>query len=85
MYDQENLRMFPGNQVHPFFVSLKAGKKSEGDTQSAERGRTVGRKKSGTDCNPIHVYEIAGVWFSCHSFMHSMQKRQRKTQIISGY
>ncbi|XP_023523707.1 uncharacterized protein LOC111787864 isoform X1 [Cucurbita pepo subsp. pepo] len=57
---EENLRMFPGNQVHPFFVSLKAGKKSEGDTQSAERGRTVGRKKSGTDCNPIHVYEIAG-------------------------
>lgn len=55
--------MFAGRQMHPFFSSLKAGKKSQEATQSAERGYTVEKKETGTDCNPIHVFEETGVWF----------------------
>lgn len=54
--------MFAGRQIHPFFSSLKAGKKSQEATpQSAERGGTVETTKSGTECYPIHVYEETGV------------------------
>ena len=49
--------------MHPFFSSLKAGKKGQEATQSAERGYTVEKKETGTDCNPIHVFEETGVWF----------------------
>ncbi|KAA0045241.1 putative P-loop containing nucleoside triphosphate hydrolases superfamily protein [Cucumis melo var. makuwa] len=60
MTREENSRMFAGRQMHPFFSSLKAGKKSQEATQSAERGYTVEKKETGTDCNPIHVFEETG-------------------------
>ncbi|XP_022140030.1 uncharacterized protein LOC111010770 isoform X2 [Momordica charantia] len=60
MIAEENSRMFAGRQIHPFFSSLKAGRKSQEATQSVERGCTVERKESGTDCNPIHVYDRTG-------------------------
>ncbi|KGN54574.1 uncharacterized protein LOC101216488 isoform X2 [Cucumis sativus] len=60
MTREENSRMFAGRQMHPFFSSLKAGKKGQEATQSAERGYTVEKKETGTDCNPIHVFEETG-------------------------
>ncbi|XP_038898741.1 uncharacterized protein LOC120086264 isoform X2 [Benincasa hispida] len=60
MTREENSRMFAGRQIHPFFSSLKAGKKNQESTQSAERGCTVEKKESRTDCYPIHVYEGTG-------------------------
>ncbi|XP_022748659.1 uncharacterized protein LOC111298179 isoform X2 [Durio zibethinus] len=53
----ENSRMFAGRQIHPFFTSLKAGKKSQETAELGENGCLFDRSNKGINIGPIHVFE----------------------------
>ena len=62
MLDQENSRMFVGRQIHPFFTSLKAGKRSQETAELGENGCLLDKSNKGINIGPIHVFERTRVW-----------------------
>lgn len=60
-FQQEDSRRYAGKQIHPFFQSLKMGKKSQ-EVVDVESNwySSEGERKSLT-FSPIHVFEIVKV------------------------
>ncbi|CAL0307858.1 unnamed protein product [Lupinus luteus] len=54
---KENSRMYAGRQMHPFFSSLKSGKKSQKLADSEHSLYTVKTEDKRTTGGPIHVFE----------------------------
>ncbi|XP_027190964.1 uncharacterized protein [Cicer arietinum] len=54
---EENSRMFAGRQVHPFFSSLKAGKKVQELSESGSNFFKAKNEDERITCGPIHVFE----------------------------
>ncbi|XP_073225489.1 uncharacterized protein [Cicer arietinum] len=54
---EENSRMFAGRQVHPFFSSLKAGKKVQELSESGSNFFKAKNEDESITCGPIHVFE----------------------------
>ncbi|KAJ7959130.1 ATPase family AAA domain-containing protein 5 [Quillaja saponaria] len=54
---EENSRMFAGRKIHPFFSSLKAGKKIQDITEAEDSWYSVERKDREISCGPIHIFE----------------------------
>lgn len=62
MLDQENLRMFAGRQIHPFFASCKAGKRSQETAGVGSNGCLIDRSNKCINIGPIHVFDRTEVW-----------------------
>ncbi|KAK3036787.1 hypothetical protein RJ639_030817 [Escallonia herrerae] len=56
MTAEENSRLFTGRQIHPFFSSWKAGKRSQ-EAADVDRWCSIERKEKSLNFNPIHVFE----------------------------
>ncbi|XP_022773235.1 uncharacterized protein LOC111315628 isoform X3 [Durio zibethinus] len=54
---EENSRMFARRQIHPFFASRKAGKRSQETAEVGKNGCLLDRCNTGVNVGPIHVFE----------------------------
>ncbi|KAK6257507.1 hypothetical protein QUC31_000966 [Theobroma cacao] len=54
---EENLRMFAGRQIHPFFASCKAGKRSQETAGVGSNGCLIDRSNKCINIGPIHVFD----------------------------
>ncbi|XP_021284558.1 uncharacterized protein LOC110416794 isoform X2 [Herrania umbratica] len=54
---EENFRMFAGRQIHPFFASCKAGKRSQETAEVGSNGCLIDRSNKCINIGPIHVFD----------------------------
>ncbi|KAK3006872.1 hypothetical protein RJ639_016717 [Escallonia herrerae] len=61
MTAEENSRLFSGRQIHPFFSSWKAGKRSQ-EAADVDRWCSIERKEKSLNFNPIHDDALSLDW-----------------------
>ncbi|TYG63754.1 hypothetical protein ES288_D06G055300v1 [Gossypium darwinii] len=54
---EENSQMFAGRQIHPFFTSWKAGKRSQETAEVGKDGALLDISNERINIGPIHVFE----------------------------
>lgn len=79
-FKQENLRIFAGRRLHPFFSSRKGGKTNQNLTDLESKCFSFEKKESDITLKPIHVFENVEV----SSWLVLPEKHWIKLFIISS-